>query len=87
MRLERKPLDQARTDNQRYDIVQMKAVQNVNKVLCQEYNSWDSNWYERYRTFLYNSNVLQDCSSFKEGRAARMFHPSSKRQTEGQGQA
>ena len=37
------PLDQARTDNQSHDIVQMKAVQNVNKVLCQEYNSLDGN--------------------------------------------
>ena len=25
--------------------IQMKEVQNVNKVLCQEYNSLDTNWY------------------------------------------
>ena len=25
--------------------MQMKAVQNVNKVLCLEYNSLDTNWY------------------------------------------
>ena len=25
--------------------IQMKAVQNVNKILCQEYNSLDTNWY------------------------------------------
>ena len=25
--------------------MQMKAVKNVNKVLCQDYNSLDSDWY------------------------------------------
>ena len=25
--------------------IQMKEVQNVNKVLCQEYKSLDTNWY------------------------------------------
>ena len=61
----------------------MKAEQNVSKVLCQEYNSLDSNWYERSQTFLYNFSVLQDCSSFKEERA-EVFHHSKYRTTEGQ---
>ena len=42
--LEMKTIDQARIENPGgQHRMQMKAVQNVNKVLCQEYNSLDTN--------------------------------------------